>query len=166
MKEQKMIKRQPKTCIECKHVYYKKPHSTHKQFNKSILCSWQCHWKLKKRQKGYWLGKKRPDLKLPHFWKIGEHTGVNHHNWKGGITDERNRERNTLEQRQWRRSVFKRDNYTCISCKKRGGNLVADHYPYPFYKYPDKRLDTSNGRTLCEKCNKIKTYKDKEWLYA
>lgn len=161
-----MIKRRPKVCKECKQFYFKKPHSTHKQFDKSIFCSWKCHWEVKKRQKGYWLGKKRFNFKLPHHWKKGDHTGINHHNWKGGITDQRNKDRNTLEQRQWRKAIFQRDNYTCILCGGRGGNLIADHYPYPFYKYPNKRLDLNNGRTICEKCNYIKTYKEKERLYA
>ena len=39
---------------------------------------------FKKGGKGYWLGKKRPNFKLPHFFKKGEKVGAKHWNWNGG----------------------------------------------------------------------------------
>lgn len=39
---------------------------------------------FKKGEKGYWLGKKRPNLKLDHFFKKGENFGEKHPKWNGG----------------------------------------------------------------------------------
>lgn len=73
-------------------------------------------------------------------------------NWKGGITPEYNRIRNTPEYRRWRTSVYERDKWTCKSCEKVGGELRA-HHILPFSKYPSMRLEINNGITLCEECH-------------
>jgi 5-methylcytosine-specific restriction endonuclease McrA len=78
--------------------------------------------------------------------------GVYHWNWKGGITKENSRIRQSYEYVQWRRAVLKRDNYTCRICKKTGGKIEADHI-LPFSTHPEKRLDIDNGRTLCKPCH-------------
>lgn len=92
-----------------------------------------------------------------------DRTGAKNNNWKGGITLAHNKLRTTGAMVAWRKSVFKRDNYTCVKCSKRGGSLVADHHPYAFHKYPEQRLVLANGRTLCEQCNYESTYILKEW---
>jgi 5-methylcytosine-specific restriction endonuclease McrA len=69
-----------------------------------------------------------------------------------------NKEFSTWVYRKWREKVFKRDNYTCVFCKERGGRLHADHIK-PFAWFPELRLVLSNGRTLCVKCHyKTPTY--------
>ncbi len=80
-------------------------------------------------------------------------SGEKHWKWKGGITPLNAQIRNSLEYRIWRRSVFERDNYTCIWCKKRGVVLNADHIK-PFAQYPELRFAIDNGRTLCVDCHK------------
>ena len=106
----------------------------------------------KKYPTNYWLGRKRLDM-----------TGRNHHNWKGGITNENEKIRKSTEYKYWRSAVFERDNYTCQICKARSGSgktviLNADHIK-PFALYPELRLDTKNGRTLCKQCHlKTETY--------
>ena len=50
--------------------------------------------------------------------------------------------------RLWREAVFKRDDYTCQNCGKRGGKLNADHIKL-FALFPELRFKVSNGRTLC-----------------
>ena len=61
--------------------------------------------------------------------------------------------RRTKKFRDWRNTIFERDNYTCQECKQRGGRLNADHIK-PFAYYPKVRFSINNGRTLCELCHK------------
>jgi 5-methylcytosine-specific restriction endonuclease McrA len=61
------------------------------------------------------------------------------------------------EAEMWRKSVFKRDDYTCSECKVRGTYLEAHHIK-PFAYFPELRFDLSNGITLCRVCHdKTKT---------
>ena len=84
--------------------------------------------------------------------------GEKNHFWKGGITPINLKIRASLEYRLWRESVFKRDNYTCVWCRQRGGNLNADHIK-PFSLFPELRFAIDNGRTLCLECHrKTDTY--------
>lgn len=79
--------------------------------------------------------------------------------WKGGITPETRRLRNSKEYKLWRESVFKRDDYTCVWCFKRGVELNADHIK-SWACYPELRFAIDNGRTLCIRCHrKTDTYK-------
>jgi 5-methylcytosine-specific restriction endonuclease McrA len=80
--------------------------------------------------------------------------GDKHPRWRGGITTENNKIRNSPEYKLWRWAVFTRDNFTCIWCgDNRGGNLEADHIQL-FVDYPELRFAIDNGRTLCERCHK------------
>lgn len=83
----------------------------------------------------------------------GYMSGDKHYNWQGGITPENLKIRNQLDYKEWRKSVFERDNYTCQGCSIRGGYLEADHIK-PFSMYPKLRLDLDNGRTLCKPCHR------------
>jgi hypothetical protein len=80
-------------------------------------------------------------------------SGENNVNWKGGISSERNKIWRTLDYKQWRKSVFERDNYTCQCCgDNKGGNLQA-HHKYNFSEYLELRFEIDNGITLCDKCH-------------
>jgi 5-methylcytosine-specific restriction endonuclease McrA len=82
-----------------------------------------------------------------------ERKGDQWYTWKGGITPKHIAIRNTVEYKLWRESVFKRDDFTCIFCKIKGGTLNADHIK-PFCNYPELRFEINNGRTLCVGCHK------------
>lgn len=110
-----------------------------KQYLKSKFCSKKCKGKFDSK----------------HF------KGSNNPNWKGGVSTINEKIRGSKEYRLWRQSVFERDNYTCIWCYKRGGELNADHIK-PFALFPELRFAIDNGRTLCVPCHKTtETYKCK-----
>jgi len=111
-------------------------------------------------------------------------TGANNPLWKGGITPLHIAIRTSLENKQWVRGVFKRDNYTCQECFIRGCELEAHHKkPFAiilreflaeysqFSPIEDKETlvrlaltykpfwNIANGKTLCEEChNRTKVY--------
>jgi 5-methylcytosine-specific restriction endonuclease McrA len=79
--------------------------------------------------------------------------GSKSYRWRGGVSTEHERLRGTMEFRQWKVSVFRRDNRTCVLCGYHGSSIEADHI-MPFAYFPDLRLEIFNGRTLCKKCHK------------
>ena len=110
------------------------------------------------------LGKK---LSIEHRQKMSEtHKGKKNPNWRGGIGSINVEIRRSLEYKLWRESVFERDNYTCVWCKKKGLYIHADHIK-PFSLFPELRFAIDNGRTLCIGCHKLTdTYagKMKTWI--
>lgn len=78
--------------------------------------------------------------------------------------------RNLFQYKQWRLSVYRRDNFTCQNCDKVGGKLVAHHFIISFIKIcRENNIDTiekalacnllwdvDNGTTLCRRCHKKK----------
>lgn len=79
--------------------------------------------------------------------------GERAHSWRGGVSQTNNRIRRSVEYKLWREAVYKRDDYTCVFCRQRGGRLQADHIK-PFAYFPELRFSIDNGRTLCEPCHK------------
>lgn len=73
-------------------------------------------------------------------------------NWKGGITPENNRLRNSDEYKAWRKAVFERDAYKCRECGVVGGCLHAHHIK-EWSRYPEFRFSIDNGLTLCFSCH-------------
>ncbi len=87
--------------------------------------------------------------------------------------------RSSIPYQNWRRSVYKRDNYTCVLCGETEGQLDVDHYPKSFIEilrnnnistlndalFVDELWDINNGRTLCVDCHrKTDTYGSKVLL--
>lgn len=78
--------------------------------------------------------------------------GVNHWNWKGGITPENIKIRQSLEYVIWRNEVWERDHWTCRICGYKGKSIIAHHVKL-FSGFPELRFVTENGLTLCRKCH-------------
>lgn len=122
-----------------------------------------------KYPKGFWFGKKRSledkeKMRLAKLNKSGQDTN----NWRGGVTPVRESIRKCKEYIGWRLGIFAKDDFTCVLCFTRGGDLAADHYPKMFAQILDEnRISTlkearlctelwsmTNGRTLCVPCHK------------
>lgn len=87
-------------------------------------------------------GKKYPQLS-------GENSGT----WKGGITPENSKIRNSIEYSLWRDAIFARDNWTCQKYGIKGGDLEV-HHINNFSEYPEIRLAIDNGITLSKKAHR------------
>jgi hypothetical protein len=79
-----------------------------------------------------------------------------HWNWKGGISNKNHSIRATSEYRVWRRSVYKRDKYTCQICSKTKCYLNAHHIKSlsDLIKENQPLFEVENGITLCKDCHK------------
>ena len=98
------------------------------------------------------ISKQRKGVPLPH------RRGSNSHLWKGGISSENLRIRQSLEYRVWRDAIFKRDSHTCTKCGARNGEgktiTLNAHHVKAFSEFPELRFSLDNGVTLCVPCHK------------
>lgn len=137
-----------KTCVACQCIYLV---SLKKTISKNKFCSRECS--NKNQVRGTWNKGKIPTEE--HRRKIslslrGEKSPL----WKGGVTKENILIRSGVDYKLWREEIFKRDDWTCQMCGKKGVYLNADHIK-PFAYFPDLRFELSNGRTLCRDCHKL-----------
>ncbi len=79
-----------------------------------------------------------------------EHGGKDHWNWQGGITPKVNVRVNSPSWKKLRKEVYKRDDYTCQICGKRGGRILA-HHRIPYRISQDDRM--GNLITTCPHCH-------------
>lgn len=82
-----------------------------------------------------------------------ERKGELSHFWQGGKTKESDLLRASAKYKEWRLSVFKRDNFTCQKCGERKRNIEAHHIKERC-RYPELIFDVDNGVTLCHECHK------------
>ena len=89
-------------------------------------------------------------------WIKGKHPESlqkeNHPQWKGGITPEHNKLRQSPEYAEWRLLVYKRDHYTCQDCGQKHIDIIAHHIK-SFVEFEKLRFKVDNGRTLCRACH-------------
>lgn len=93
--------------------------------------------------------------------------------WKGGISPLRLRLHASFHYKDWRRRIFKRDNFTCQICFITDVPFHIDHFPksyseiiqqYQITSVQDALVceelwDINNGRVLCVPCHqKTKTF--------
>lgn len=98
--------------------------------------------------------KKRNRIPENNPWYGKPRCGPENPNYNPGKTDEeREFGRIIPGYKEWVRAVYERDGYTCQRCgDDRGGNLNAHHLDgYNWCK--ERRVDVSNGVTLCEVCH-------------
>lgn len=91
-----------------------------------------------------------------------------HWNWRGGISKIDKRIRRTPNYKQWRSDVFKRDSWTCQTCRINGVYVTVHHIKsfasilklnnIKTLEEADKCFelwDITNGVTLCEPCHAL-----------
>lgn len=117
--------------------------------------------------------------KLNNAWRGRHHTeeskrkmrGENCPLWKGGISPAHMAIRASEKYKQWRQSIFFRDNFTCQDCGQHGGYLEVHHIKTFSRLLDEARInlpllnlfeaamlytplwDLNNGKTLCDKCH-------------
>ena len=123
-------------CPTCKTMFY--PHRGTKKH-----CSKICYTTAQ-------IGKKQS---LETRIKRGKaHLGEKSHFWKGGITPINKKARETFEQKEWGKNIKIRDDFTCQLCNKRGVELHSNHIK-KFSDFPNLRLESTNGITVCKECH-------------
>lgn len=75
-------------------------------------------------------------------------------NWQNGATKKHLKIRTSKPMQDWRKTILKRDNYTCQECNS-VENLHVHHIK-SFAKYKELRMCLDNGITLCNNCHKTK----------
>lgn len=97
--------------------------------------------------------------------------GKNNPQWKGGVTPITVQIKNSIKYRRWRQDIFIRDDFTCLKCGTKGGNLNVHHIKsfsdfieeiknlLPLFSLYEGAMiyspmwDKGNGITLCKKCH-------------
>ena len=84
----------------------------------------------------------------------GKNLAENNPNWKGGNgLSERNKIMLSEEYSNWRKTIYKRDNYTCQKCGEVDRGLRA-HHIFSFGHYINLRFLVENGITFCKDCHR------------
>ena len=136
------------------------------RFDTQKFCCWKCIRRTEEFKKKVSLG-----MRGVNTWakgkKLPDRSGENSWFWKGGVSiinrTKRQTAESTVEYREFRRKVFKRDNYTCQVCGDRtmAGHKIKiqiDHIK-PFRFFPDLHMSEENVRTICLPCHyKTETY--------
>lgn len=143
---------QKKICEGCGIAFYAKRREGIAHFKLRRFCSLPCVTEWRERQV------KAGIIKQANRNKFA--SGESNPNWNGGTTPINEKLRKTSRYKRWRQTVFKRDNYTCQFCGKRGGDINADHIK-PFAFFPNLRYELSNGRTLCIPCHRTTFFGNK-----
>ena len=97
--------------------------------------------------------------------KMPEIAGENNYRWikDRTLVMEKHRLRGTLEWKNWRESVFKRDDYTCQECRQYSGYLEPNHI-IPLRSSMKRIFDVNNGITLCRPCHVKTIWKEEQFF--
>lgn len=92
--------------------------------------------------------------------KLSAHfQGVDLEEWEDFSNDEHKRAWKSKRAKRWSQDIFKRDDYTCGVCSKRGGDLEA-HHIIRRIDAPELTYVLGNGITLCVLCHREITGKE------
>lgn len=130
MRDPSNWKMETKICPSCNNEF------TRPAWRKAKFCSYKCKMKIPWNK-----GKKCPQV-----------SKENHYLWKKDRSEVKDywTERNNPEYKQWRKEVFKQDDYKCkINNKDCLGKIVA-HHILPWSRFPELRYEVNNGITLCQ----------------
>lgn len=147
-------------CAKCGTQFYAAPWAIKRRPGNNKFCSKECTYEGRELKATFVKG--HADLvppssrghspetrrKISQVQRMNPRIGPDSPNWRGGKRSERKKAMGRWEYKQWRSAVFERDNYICVSCHDRGGELHADHIR-PWALFPDLRYELSNGRTMC-----------------
>ena len=127
----------------------------------NLFIAFTCkHYKssIKKKSMLYWRG--GPSVNKNKFFNkyITDILENMNGNCVYGISKTYKNRHHSLEYRNWRRTVFIRDEFTCQKCGKKHIYLEAHHIK-PFILYPKLRLNINNGITFCKNCHLKKFHK-------
>lgn len=79
--------------------------------------------------------------------------GSNNPNYNPNLTnEERLTNRDTIENINWRKSVYQRDDYKCTICGE--SHTLEAHHLNSYTNFKDMRFDINNGVTLCKNHHK------------
>mgnify|MGYP001588212239 FL=1 len=96
-------------------------------------------------------GKEYPNLKGKNNGMFGKRS----HNWKGGVTPERQRLYSNGLWKEIIKQILKKDNYTCERCRCTHStkNALHTHHIKSWASHPNSRFDLNNLITLCRRCH-------------
>jgi hypothetical protein len=81
--------------------------------------------------------------------------GENANHWTTGysvnVANDRLRDMARIEYKLWRKSVFERDNHTCVICNSTEN--IETHHIKSWHNFPELRYAIDNGVTLCRPCH-------------
>lgn len=168
-----------RTCAYCKHSFIPKPKEKPSAFKKRKFCGNQCklealrefntgkpaHNRDKVSRECVWCGgtkevpkslSNRPYCNracMKDHYKSGILARENHPNWQGGITEDFGRDVLYPGYKEWRNTVYKRDGYRCVVCRRVKSNKMRAHHLVAVSKVPSLVCVIDNGVTLCEGCH-------------
>lgn len=158
-----------KICKQCNKKFIKKSSYSKKNWSKVKYCSQKCTQinTNKNLVHGINKGKKLKITEKGMISKRFHSSGKNNYFWEGGKSELKRQIYNLYEYRQWRSDIFYRDNWTCLGCGKRGGQLDCHHIKAfsliisinNITKTEDavnceELWNINNGQTLCRECHK------------
>jgi len=141
-----------KNCLYCGKEFYARP----SEYEMRKFCSHDCYskyytrWKIEEREcescgETFHIKENSEQSFCSH--KCSKLGNLNP-NWLGG---KKYRSR-TAENDRLRNLCFERDDYTCLACKERGGELNA-HHLNNYSEFVNERFDLYNLVTLCYHCH-------------